>query len=310
MKYRILICIVVNALLIFHSQLIAQESRDSITIDEIIIASSRAKEKDPLSIQNIRLERIESVYAGQDPAVLLEQLSPSIISYSDAGTDIGNYAQFRMRGISQDRINISLNGVPLNDMADQGTFFSNFSDFGNSIESIQIQRGVGASKAGIASYGGAVNFESINPFTSDKQSGLELTTGSFGTIRASGEIGTGLMKSGAGVYGRFTRTYTEGYKDHSGSDSHSFFISGGILGDRDMFKITAFSGKTENDQSYLPVLRIILNKKWFNCNMHVNIVVTGALITPCIMVVRGVSSLLGWTIQHSWSLDLKIRDMD
>lgn len=254
MKYLSVLFIHLFACAIISGPLYGQGLSDTLAIEEIIIASSRVQVNDPISIQTIQLESIESIYAGQDPAVLLEQLSPSIISYSDAGTDIGNYAQFRMRGISQDRINVSLNGVPLNDMADQGTFFSNFSDFANSAESIQIQRGVGASRAGVASYGGAVNFESINPFKDDSHSGLQLTTGSFGTLRASAEVGTGLVNNKSGMYGRFTRTLTDGYKNHSGSDSYSLFLSGGILGDKEVFKVTALSGKTENDQSYLSVL--------------------------------------------------------
>ncbi len=228
---------------------------DTIDLENIVIASTRALDQDPVTIQNIEIKDIENIYIGQDPAVLLSQLSPSIISYSDAGTDIGNYAQFRMRGMSQSRINITLNGVPLNDMIDHGVYFSNFSDFGNSVQSIQIQRGTGTSNNGVSSYGGSINFESSNLFVPAPSAELQLTTGSFGTLRASGELFTGTLKNNTAFYSRYTRTATQGYKDHSASDAASFFFSGGYLGDTDMFKITAFAGKTQNDQSYLPVLR-------------------------------------------------------
>ncbi len=227
---------------------------DSIDVEEVFISATRASKSDPITFQNIPARKIEKIYAGQDPSVLLQQLSPSIVSYSDAGTDIGNYAQFRMRGMSQSRINVTLNGVPLNDMLDQGVFFSNFSDFGNSIESIQVQRGVGSSSVGVASYGGAINFESTNVFKGDASTELQLTTGSFGTLRTSAEIKTGRMKNNIGAYGRVSRTSVDGYKSHSASDSYSIFGSVGWAGDRDVIKLTGFMGKTQNDQSYLPVL--------------------------------------------------------
>jgi len=227
---------------------------DSLDLEQVIITATRASATDPLTIQNINLDKIEKIYSGQDPAVLLQQLSPSIVSYSDAGTDIGNYAQFRMRGIDQSRINVTLNGVPLNDMVDQGVFFSNFSDFGNSIESIQVQRGVSASNIGVASYGGAINFESANIFKQGAKAQQQLTLGSFGTLRTSTELNTGLINNKMGAYGRITRTRVGGYKTHSASDSYSFFGSVGYSGSKDVLKVTGFLGKTQNDQSYLPVL--------------------------------------------------------
>jgi len=239
------------------SQVISQQevsSSDTVDIEQVFISATRASKSDPITFQNIPKRKIEKIYSGQDPSVLLQQLSPSIVSYSDAGTDIGNYAQFRLRGISQTRINVTLNGVPLNDMIDQGVFFSNFSDFGNSVESIQVQRGVGSSSVGVASYGGAINFESINVFKADPGAELQLTTGSFGTLRTSAEVKTGLMKNNIGAYGRISRTTVDGYKNHSGSDSYSIFGSVGWAGDRDIIKLTGFMGKTQNDQSYLPVL--------------------------------------------------------
>lgn len=233
---------------------IKESNADSLDLEQIVISATRASSFDPVTFQDISIEHIERIYSGQDPAVLLQQLSPSIVSYSDAGTDIGNYAQFRMRGIDQSRINVTLNGVPLNDMVDQGVFFSNFSDFGNSIESIQVQRGVSASNVGVASYGGAINFESANIFKDGPEAEQQLTLGSFGTLRTSTELSTGLMDNNIGAYGRLTRTRVGGYKTHSASDSYSFFGSIGYSGSKDILKLTGFMGKTQNDQSYLPVL--------------------------------------------------------
>ena len=248
--YLLVLC---SLMVVAQEMVINETFDDSIDIENIVISASRASLEDPLTIQNISKDEIESIYLGQDAAVLIQELSPSIVSYSDGGTDIGNYSQFRLRGIDQSRINISLNGVPLNDMVDHGTYFSNFSDFGNSIESIQIQRGVAASNRGVSSYAGAVNFESINLFNQSADGEAQVTVGSFGTLRTAAEVSSGILDKNIGIYGRFTRTSTGGYKFNSGSDSYSMFFSGGYAGDSDLLKVTAFSGKTQNGQSYLHV---------------------------------------------------------
>ncbi len=246
----LLFAVCVSLSLMAQNDLTSSLNVDSIDLEDVVIRGTRLVEETPLTFQDIDQQQIEAINVGQDPVILIQELSPSVITYTDGGTDIGNYSQLRMRGIDQDRINITLNGVPLNDMADHGVYFSNFSDFGNSIESIQIQRGVGAGQTGVAAAGGAINFESINVFREGSSGNAQLTLGSFGTLRTAAELSSGLSEKGFGAYGRMTRTQTDGYKYNSGSDSYSFFFSGGYLGDKDMLKVTAFSGKTQNGQSY------------------------------------------------------------
>ena len=222
----------------------------TLNIEQIVISASRLGERAPLTIQNINQAQINQIYVGQDPVLLIQQLSPSIVTYSDGGTDIGNYSQFRLRGMDQDRVNISLNGVPLNDMVDHGVYFSNFSDFGNSIQSMQITRGVGATSTGVASYAGAINFESINLFSEAPSGSAQITAGSFGTLRTAAEVNSGTLDNNMAFYTRLSRTETSGYKYNSGSNSYSMYFSGAYKGNKDMLKLTAFSGKTQNGQSY------------------------------------------------------------
>ena len=265
MYLKLIFCLVIS--IAFSPMAWAQPAADSIEIENIIVTATRVAKGDPLTHQNVTLEEIESINLGQDPVKLIEELSPSIVSYTDGGTDIGNYTQFRLRGIDQSRINITLNGVPLNDMIDHGVYFSNFSDFGNSVQSMQIQRGVSASNMGVASYGGAISFESINLFGDDASGEAQVTVGSFGTLRTAAEATTGLMDSNVGLYTRLTRTQTDGYKFNSASDSYSLFFSGGKITDKDVIKLTAFTGKTQNGQSYEHVpLATILQEPRTNFN--------------------------------------------
>lgn len=246
--------ILLSSISMGYGQEVESDSIKTKNLEELIVLGIRAKPVDPVTQTTIFLNEIESSYVGQDASVIIENLTPSVISFSDAGAPVGNYNQFRMRGIDQTRINVTLNGTPLNDMVDQGVFFSNFSDFMNSVESVQVQRGVGSSTNGTASYAGSVNFESARLNGEEPEFGLQLSAGSYDTYRLSGELNTGKLSNNLAFYSRFTRTMSNGYKDHSGSDSYSFFFSGAYIGDKEVFKITGFSGKTQNDQSYLPVL--------------------------------------------------------
>lgn len=226
--------------------------KPSQTLEEVIIQAIRADQKIPITQETVERQEIEALYVGQDALFVLEKTTPSMLTYSESGTKITNYGQMRLRGIDQSRINITLNGVPLNDMIDQGVYFSNFTDFGNSIESVQVQRGVGTSTNGTASYAGSINFESVNLQDDEPGTEFQLAAGSFHTYRGSGEVKTGLMENKTAFYARFTKTYSDGYRYHSGTNSYSFFFSGGYFGEKDLVKITGFTGRTQNELAYIP----------------------------------------------------------
>ncbi|MGB3849993.1 MAG: TonB-dependent receptor [Tunicatimonas sp.] len=227
--------------------------REDISLEEVVIQAIRADEQAPVTQTTIDQQGIEAVYVGQDALFALEELTPAVLAYSESGTNISNYGQMRLRGIDQTRINITLDGVPLNDMIDQGVFFSNFTDFGNSIASVQVQRGVGTSTNGTASYAGSINFESVDLNDSVPSVEAQLMGGSFNTYRLSGEAKTGLLANKTAFYGRFTRTNSDGYRDHSSTNSYSFFFSGGYFGRKSLLKVTGFTGRSQNGLAYLPV---------------------------------------------------------
>jgi|AntRauTorcE11898_2_1112593.scaffolds.fasta_scaffold00385_7 iron complex outermembrane receptor protein len=219
---------------------------------EIFVDDVRADQTDPVTQTTIKRAKIEKDNVGQDPVFTLARLTPSVLTHSDSGTRFANYSYIRLRGMDQTRINLTLNGVPLNDMIDQGVFFSNFNDFGNSIQSVQVQRGVGTSTNGTASYAGSINFESQNVSTGEPSAVAKLTAGSFGSHRISGKVSTGSIND-FGFFGRFSNTGSDGYRFHSGTKSNTFFTSGGYFGDDNIVKVTAFIGRTQNELAYTPV---------------------------------------------------------
>ena len=229
-------------------------------LDEITVQAVQAQSDAPIAQTNLKKKDLEREFSGQDAQFLLTETAPSIITYSEAGTNFSNYGGMRMRGIDQSRLNITLNGAPLNDMLDQGVFFSNFTDIANSLSAVQVQRGVGFSTNGSASFGGSVNFQSENIWQKKPSTGVQLNAGSFNTFRGSAEYKSGLVDDKFAFYGRMTNFTTDGYRYHSGTDSWSMFFSGGYRGEKDLIKITAFNGRSRSNLSYTPVPEPLINQ--------------------------------------------------
>ena len=203
----------------------------------------------PISEKTILRGDIQRRYVGQETPILL-QSAPGITAYSESGA-ASNYSYMRLRGIDQTRINITLDGIPLNEPEDQGLFFSNFPDFANSIASVQIQRGVGSSTYGVASYAGSVNFESV-PLANVARGGeIQVTRGAYNTSRGSAVLQSGLTANGFAGYLRASGQRTDGYRFNSGNTSNSWFASGGWFGARDIVKATLLAGISSNEQAYL-----------------------------------------------------------
>jgi iron complex outermembrane receptor protein len=203
----------------------------------------------PISEKTIERAEIQRRYSGQETPILL-QAAPGMTAYSESGS-ASNYSYMRLRGIDQTRINITLDGIPLNEPEDEGLYFSNFPDFSNSISSVQIQRGVGSSTHGVASYAGSVNFESV-PIASVSRGGdVQLTGGSYNTSRGSAIYETGMTPSGFAGYVRGSAQHTDGYRYNSGNSSRSAFASGGWFGSSDVVKVSLLAGLSSNEQAYL-----------------------------------------------------------
>jgi iron complex outermembrane receptor protein len=219
-------------------------------IEGVVIESVRADNSMPITQTTLTQEEIKLLYAGQEVTTRLA-VTPSITWYSDGGHYTG-YSYMRLRGIDQTRINFTLNGVPLNEPEDQGVYFSNYPGFLNSIQSVQIQRGVGISSNGTTSFGGSVNFESpglLKPMGSE----VQLSYGSYNTWQVSPQFNTGLMSNKWAFYGRYAASGSDGFRDHSGTDGQTFFFSGGYFGKRSVLKLTAFTGRSKSNMAYLAV---------------------------------------------------------
>ncbi|MFC2096146.1 TonB-dependent receptor [Bacteroidota bacterium] len=227
----------------------------SILSEEVIVTATRAKENDPVSFTNIGSAEIKENNLGQDIPYLLSS-TPSIVSTSDAGAGIG-YTTFRIRGTDQNRINITVNGVPLNDSESHGVWFVNMPDFLSSVDNIQIQRGVGTSSNGAAAFGATLNLQT-KTFNRDACAEINSFAGSFNTFRNSASFGTGLINDRFTFDGRLSKIISDGYVDRAESDLESIYLSGAYYTEKSILKVNFISGTEKTYQSWNGVPKVRL----------------------------------------------------
>ena len=213
--------------------------------ESIVVSAIRADDETPVTKTDIPRDEIEKQYHGQDVPLLLRD-APSVNAYTESGVGGSGYSYISLRGVSPTRINFTLDGVPLADSEDMGTYFADFPDLARSLESIQIQRGVGTSTVGSPSFGGSVNMESI-ALTQDQKTSATIGIGTFGNRQASAGYQSGQLPGGLALYTRLSYLESDGFRDHSGIRQHNIFLSAAKnLGDAQL-RLTGFSGH-ENQQ--------------------------------------------------------------
>ena len=210
-----------------------------ILAEEVIVSATRAGAKTPVAVSNLNRLDIEAKTTGQDIPYLLG-LSPSVVQSSETGTGIG-YTSLRIRGTDPTRINVTINGIPLNDSESQGTFWVNMPDFANSVDNLQIQRGVGTSTNGAAAFGATINFQT-ETFNEKPYAEVQNLVGSFGTYKNSIKAGTGLIDGKFTVDARYSKLNSDGFVDYGFVDHQSFFISAAYYTEKSIVKANIISG--------------------------------------------------------------------
>ena len=221
-----------------------------------VVVTYQANKTTPVSYLNIDAGTLKVKSVGQEPSFILSE-TPSITVYSDAGNS-QSYSYFRIRGIDQTRINITLDGIPLNEPEDQGAYFSNYPDLFNSLSGVQIQRGISTTKNGVASYAGSVQLFSPHLRTPAKTT-FGLGYGSYNSLRAYAETQSGVVDNKA-VYVRLSEVYSDGYKHRSGNHSQSLFASGAWFAGKSVWKMNIIAGHQQNGLAWLGVPDSLIQK--------------------------------------------------
>lgn len=229
-------------------------AKESLT-EDVLITSLRASEKTATTYSSLDKEDIEKQNLGQDFPFLLNQMASTVVT-SDAGAGIG-YTGIRIRGSDPTRINVTINGIPLNDSESHGVFWVNLPDLASSVNSVQVQRGVGTSTNGAAAFGASVNVETrttaLQPYAE-----LNNSAGSFNTFKNTLAAGTGLMDNGFSFDARLSNIQSDGWVDRASSDLQSWFVSGGYYGKKAFVKANVFSGSERTYQSWWGVPEAII----------------------------------------------------
>lgn len=214
----------------------------SVALQNVEVVSIRATRKTPVAFTNMSKEQLKAVNHGKDIPFLLS-LTPSITMTSDAGNGIG-YTSLRVRGTDPSRINITANGVPMNDAESSTVFWVNMGDFASSVQSMQIQRGVGTSTNGAGAFGATLNMQTENIGTKP-YFGIDLSGGSYYSHKETMRFGTGLINGHWGIQGRLSNIGSKGYLDRASTKLNSYFLQAGWFGDNTVVKFITFNGVEE-----------------------------------------------------------------
>ena len=230
---------------------------DIFSLEEVTVNALRAQKDTPVPFINISKKDLEKVNLAQDLPTLLKN-TPSVLTTSDSGSGIG-YSSIRVRGSDQSRVNVTINGIPYNDSESMSVYWVNLPDFASSIESIQIQRGVGTSTNGSAAFGGSINILT-NAASENASFEINNSLGSFNTVKNSVGFSTGFINDKFELSGRLSRIKSSGYIDRSGSKLRSYFLQGIYKDKNTLLKILNFAGHEITDEAWFGVDSSTLEK--------------------------------------------------
>ncbi|WP_405351063.1 TonB-dependent receptor [Nonlabens sp. Asnod3-H03] len=226
-------------------------------LDAVLVKAVRVNAKSPITHGNLTKEEIAKRNLGQDIPMLLNFL-PSVVTTTDAGAGIG-YTGLRVRGVSSQSTNVTINGIPYTDAESLGTFWVNLGDFSSSVESLQLQRGVGTSTNGSGAFGASINV--LTDAVSKESSGeISNSIGSFNSRKHTVKFSTGLMNDHFEIAGRLSNIQSDGYIDRATSDLKSYFLQGAYVDDNTLIKAVTFGGNNVTYQSWFGIDKATLRE--------------------------------------------------
>jgi iron complex outermembrane receptor protein len=221
--------------------------RAQIVLDSVVVTATRANDRTPVAQATVHQHTIDAMRMGRDLPFLLDML-PSVVGYSDNGLMTGS-TSFRIRGADASRINISLDGVPLNDAESQNVFWVNIPDLGAISRSLQVQRGVGTSSFGSSAFGGVLNI-ATRPSPAQAGAQFESSYGSFNTWNAAAGVSSGLLHGAFGFDARYAYVSSDGYLNHSGLWQQMLHMNGYWQGRNQRLKLSVLYGEQHSMLTY------------------------------------------------------------
>ena len=253
-KTMLSLLVLLSSFLSFSQQQIKDTLKPN-QLDDVLVSAVRVTSKTPVSFSNLDKKDIKFRNLGQDIPILMNYL-PSVVTTSDAGNGVG-YTGIRVRGSDATRVNITINGIPYNDAESHGTYWVNMPDFASSVESLQLQRGVGTSTNGAGAFGASLNLLT-DSFAKESNGEISNSFGSFNTRKHTVKFSSGLLNGhskvnsaqGFELAGRLSNIDSQGYIDRASSDLKSYFLQGTYVGNTTLIKALVFGGTEKTYQSW------------------------------------------------------------
>lgn len=217
-------------------------------LNEVVVKAVKAGTTAPFAVTHVGRDQLSQfALSGQELPMLL-QMTPSVVAAFDNGIGTGT-GYMRIRGSADSRINVTLDGVPLNSPEDQQVFWANMNSYAASLGSVEIQRGVGTSTNGDGAFGATIALTSKAP-SLDPSATLQASYGSYNTYTFGAEFSSGLLWDHLIIDGRYTETNTDGWVHYSGGRSGSFY--GGLtwLGDDFVLRYKNYGNFEVTDQAW------------------------------------------------------------
>lgn len=257
-------CLLCSSLgMMAQSKQTAIDTTKVVDLDEVNVISTRAGATTPVAHTNVTKEQIAEINTGKDLPYILS-MTPSVTTTSDAGNGMG-YTTLRVRGVDPSRINITANGIPMNDAESAQVYWVNIPDFASSAENVQIQRGAGTSTNGAGAFGATVNIQTAK-LDMKPSFGYDMSGGSYGTHKETFRFASGLLGNHWAVQGRLSNIATDGYIDRASARLGSYFLQAAYYGDNTVVKFITFNGqeKTYHAWNYTSKYEQSLNHRTYN----------------------------------------------
>ena len=230
-----------SALIPFSAQGVEKEAADEKVerLDSVVVSSSRAGRDTPVTFTMLGKDELRHSNPLNSLPMNLSLL-PSVVSVNEGGTGLG-YSKMTVRGSKGSQINVTLNGITLNDAESQEVFWVNIPALSSMISSVQVQRGLGTSANGAGAFGASINMSTAS-VCQDPFGSAQMSVGSYNTFIGTFTAGTGLTKSGLYFNATYSRGLTDGYIRNAYADVQSAMAVLGWMNLKNSLRLTYMTG--------------------------------------------------------------------
>ena len=242
MKKFVFLVTALNVVTAYAQTTAHTDSVETIILKDVEVTANRASTVTPVAYTTVSKQTLEKSNDGRDLPFLLT-MTPSVVVTSDAGAGVG-YSGIRIRGTDASRINVTANGIPINDAESHNVYWVNMPDLVSSLRDVQIQRGAGTSTNGAGAFGASINMVTDAP-AAESYASFGGAYGMFNTHKETLQAGTGLLGDHWTVDMRLSNIGSDGYIDRASSSLWSYLGQIGYINKGAFLRLLAFGGKED-----------------------------------------------------------------